>query len=159
MTEGRPATWEADAMRLRDVRGEDRALCTLYGLSAIGGCLVMGTLAVAFVVRNAGAGPIGVIGNFLRDATGNLASQFIYADLVLIWALLGAYMTVEARRYGIRHVWAYIVGAPVLALIVSFCLFMYVRQLRIAARRTEHAGPRTALTTSHAPTRGSDDHH
>ncbi|MGK5627882.1 DUF2834 domain-containing protein [Streptomyces sp. URMC 123] len=122
---------------MRDVQGRDRSLCVLYGVSAVVGFCIMGTLAVVFVVQNAEAGPIGIVTNFLRDATTNLASQFIYADLVLTWAALGAYMIVEGRRFGIRHVWAYIVGAPVLALIASYGVFMIVRQLKIAAARRE----------------------
>ncbi|MFJ2580733.1 DUF2834 domain-containing protein [Kitasatospora aureofaciens] len=122
----------------------DRSLCRMYALFAAAGTLVMGTLAVTFVVRNADAGPIGVMRNFLRDATHNLASCFIYADLALIWAALGAYMIIEARRWRIRHVWAYIVGAPALALIVSFSVFMYVRQRRIAATRTPTPQPTPA---------------
>ncbi|MFI5534096.1 DUF2834 domain-containing protein [Kitasatospora sp. NPDC051853] len=120
-------------MRLRDVRGRDRALCVLYGTSALIGAAVMGTMAVTFVVRTADAGPGGVVAAFMRDATSTFASQFIYADLALTWAALGAYMIVEARRLNIRHVWAYIVGAPALALIASYGLFMLVRQLKIAA--------------------------
>ncbi|MFD7406338.1 DUF2834 domain-containing protein [Streptomyces sp. NPDC059866] len=142
-------------MRLGDVQGRDRALCTLYGLFAVGGCLVMGTLAIVFVVRNADAGPLGVIENFLRDATRNLASQFIYADLALIWAALAAFMIIEARRLGIRHVWAYIVGAPALALVVSFSVFMYVRQLKIAALNDAPAEPTSTAMTTHATTRGT----
>lgn len=122
-------------MRFGEVRGRDRALCFLYGASALIGLVVMGTMAVVFVVQNADAGVFGVVENFLRDSTTNLASQFVYADLVLVWAAVGAYMIVEGRRYGIKHVWAYIVGAPAIALIVTYGLFMLVRQLKIAALR------------------------
>ncbi|MFD6889787.1 DUF2834 domain-containing protein [Streptomyces sp. NPDC059957] len=121
--------------RLSEVRGKDRALCFLYGASALIGLCVMGTMAVTFVVQNADAGAMGVVENFLRDSTTNLASQFVYMDLVLVWAAVGAYMIVEGRRFGIRHVWAYIVGAPAIALIVTYGLFMLVRQLKIAALR------------------------
>ncbi|MFD5146003.1 DUF2834 domain-containing protein [Streptomyces sp. NPDC058401] len=121
--------------RLSEVRGRDRALCFLYGASALIGLIVMGWMAVAFVVQNADAGALGVVENFLRDSTTNLATQFVYMDLVLTWAAVGAYMIVEGRRYGIRHVWAYIVGAPAIALIVTYGLFMLVRQLKIAALR------------------------
>ncbi|RKN77192.1 DUF2834 domain-containing protein [Streptomyces klenkii] len=123
-------------MRLADVRGRDRSLCLFYGLFGLAGTLIMGALAVAFVRENLDAGPYGVIRNFIHDALTNLASQFIYADLVLIWAALSAFMIVESRRLGIRYVWAYIVGAPALALCASFSVFMYVRQLKIAAART-----------------------
>lgn len=130
-------------MRLSEVRGKDRALCILYGASALIGFGIMGTMAVAFVVQNADAGVLGVVENFLRDSTTNLATQFVYMDLVLTWAAVGAYMIVESRRFGIRHVWAYIVGAPAIALIVTYGLFMLVRQLKIAALREaegEHGG-------------------
>ncbi|QLE74784.1 DUF2834 domain-containing protein [Streptomyces rectiverticillatus] len=138
-------------MRLGEVRGRDRALCVFYALFAFGGLVTMGALAVAFVRRNANAGPADVIRNFLHDATTNLASQFIYADLVLIWLGLAAFMIVESRRLGIRYVWAYIVGAPALALCASFAVFMYVRQLKIAALDEERrpaagAAPREALS-------------
>ncbi|MER0241099.1 DUF2834 domain-containing protein [Streptomyces sp. HSW2009] len=139
-------------MRLRELPDRDRALCVLYGASALVGAAVMGTLAVLFVVRNADAGPGGVVTHFLRDATTNLAAQFIYADLVLTWAALGAYMIVEGRRFGIRHVWAYIVGAPLLALIASYGLFMLVRQLKIAALRDPDDLPASAGAARRAAT-------
>ncbi|MEV0187064.1 DUF2834 domain-containing protein [Kitasatospora purpeofusca] len=135
-------------MRPPEPHERDRRLRLMYALCAAAGFLVMATMAVTFVVRNADAGPWGVVRNFLRDATGNLASDFVYADLALTWAALGAFMVVEARRWRIRHVWAYIVGAPALALVVSFSVFMYVRQSRIAAAR---AAGVPAPTTSARP--------
>ncbi|MEV4921583.1 DUF2834 domain-containing protein [Streptomyces roseoverticillatus] len=127
-------------MRLRDVHGRDRSLCVFYGLFGLAGTAVMGALAVAFVRENVDAGPYGVVRNFVHDALTNLASQFVYADLVLIWAALSAFMIVESRRLGIRYVWAYIAGAPALALCASFSVFMYVRQLKIAAAGAGPAG-------------------
>lgn len=126
-------------LRLDEVHGRDRHLCIFYGLFAAGGAIVMGAMAVAVVIEHMGDGVVGVVWNFLRDALSNLASQFIYADLFLIWAALGVFTVAEAHRLGIRHAWAYIIGAPALALCVSFPLFMYVRQLKIAAARGEHS--------------------
>ncbi|MFJ9696317.1 DUF2834 domain-containing protein [Kitasatospora sp. NPDC101183] len=123
----------------------DAFLCRMYAVFTAVGTLVMGAMAVAFVLDHAEDGPLGVMDDFLRDATHSLASCFVYADLALIWAALGAYQVIEARRWRIRHVWAYIVGAPALALIASFSLFMYVRQRRIAAARTA-PGPSAPAT-------------
>ncbi|MFE4371738.1 DUF2834 domain-containing protein [Streptomyces sp. NPDC056835] len=120
-------------MRFGDVRGQDRALCVFYGLFTLGGFAVMAGMAAGYVAGHLDGGPTGVVRDFLTEALGNLASRFIYADLTLIWLVLAGYMIVEARRHRIRHVWAYIVGAPALALCVSFPLFMLVRQLKIAA--------------------------
>ncbi|MBT2447650.1 DUF2834 domain-containing protein [Streptomyces sp. ISL-43] len=134
------------------MHGRDRALCLFYGLFSAAGSCVMGALAVDFVVDNIHDGPFGVIRNFLRDALTNPAARFVYADLFLIWAALAAFMVVEARRFGIRHVWAYIIGAPALALCASFTAFMYVRQLKIAAAGDEGSSPVAAA--SHELTRG-----
>ncbi|MBO8187701.1 DUF2834 domain-containing protein [Streptomyces spirodelae] len=135
--------------RFSDVRGRDRALCAFYGLFSVAGCLVMGAMAVTYLVRHREDGLLGVVREFIREALTNLASRFIYADLTLVWIALAAFMIVEARRLGIRHTWAYIVGAPVLALCVSFPLFMLVRQLRIA--RTPASGSGPGAETSSAP--------
>lgn len=137
---------------LGEVHGRDRALCMFYGLFSAAGSCVMGVLAVDFVVDNIHDGPFGVIRNFMRDALTNPAAQFIYADLFLIWAALAGFMVVEARRHGIRHVWAYIIGAPALALCASFTAFMYVRQLKIAAAGA--GAPSPAPAASHELTRG-----
>ncbi|WP_240926063.1 DUF2834 domain-containing protein [Streptomyces sp. JB150] len=141
-----------------ELRGRDRSLCLFHALFALGGFLVMGAMAVTFVVRNADAGPLGLVGNFLDDSLDTLAGRFVYADLFLIWAGLGVWMVTESRRWGIRHVWAYIVGAPALALCVSFAVFMYVRQLHIVAARARREDlQRTAPVPSfdHPPTKGS----
>lgn len=116
-----------------DLRGRDRTLCLFYGLSAVGGFLVMGAMAAAYVADHLADGPAGVVRDFLRDAVANLASGFVYADLTLVWIGLAGFMVAESRRLGIRHVWAYVAGAPVLALCVSLAVFMFVRQVRIAA--------------------------
>ncbi|RLU81336.1 hypothetical protein CTZ27_32885 [Streptomyces griseocarneus] len=111
----------------------DRALCVFYGLYTVVGFVAMGWMAVDFIVGHSDGGTSGVIGDFLRDATTNLATKFVYADLTLVWIALAGFMISEARRHRIRFVWAYIIGAPLLALAVSFPLFMLVRQLKLAA--------------------------
>lgn len=113
----------------------DRALCVCYALFTAAGFVLMGWLAVAFVVAHRAGGITGVAGDFVREALSNPATVFVYTDLTLAWIALAVFMVVESRRLGMRHVWAYIVGAPLLALAVSFPAFMYVRQRRIATTR------------------------
>ncbi|KRV48196.1 hypothetical protein AQ490_26185 [Wenjunlia vitaminophila] len=117
------------------MRGNDRAMCVCYGLLAVAGFVFMSSLAIAYVLENSDRG-LGIVTGFVEEALSNLAGKFIYADLTLVWAMLAVFMVVEGRRLGIRHVWAYIVGAPLLALAVSFPLFMLVRQFKIAATAT-----------------------
>lgn len=113
----------------------DRALCLCYGLFTVGGFLLMAWLAVDFVLSHGDGGLLGVVRDFVRDALATSAGVFIYVDLTLVWIALAVFMVAEGRRLGIRHVWAYIVLAPVLALCVSFPAFMFVRQRKIGTRR------------------------
>ena len=107
-------------------------MCVFYAVFAAISAVIMVWLAVAFTVKHWEGDFFAPGRSFVDEALSNQAGQFIYADLVLVWAALSVYMVVEGRRVGIRHVWAYIVGAPALALTVSFPLFMLVRQLKIA---------------------------
>ncbi|ADI03340.1 hypothetical protein SBI_00219 [Streptomyces bingchenggensis BCW-1] len=141
------------------MRGRDRALCLFYGLFTVGGFLVMASMAVAYVLNHRENGPSGVVRDFLRDAVTNAASRFIYADLTLVWIALAGFMVVEARRLGIRYVWSYIIGAPVLALCVSFPLFMFIRQLKIASAAKGAPSPSPSVRLSAGlQEKGSDDH-
>ncbi len=40
-------------------------------------------------------------------------------------------MVIEARRVGVKFVWAYIIGAFVIAISVAFPLFLLARELRL----------------------------
>lgn len=117
----------------------------------------MTSLIVAFVLEHREDGLFGVVEDFLRDAMTNAASRLIYADLTLVWIALAGFMVVEARRLGIRYVWAYIIGAPLLALCVSFTLFMFIRQLKIASAAKGAPNP-SARLSAESREKGSDDH-
>lgn len=119
---------------LRQTSGTHRMLCVCYGLLTVAGFLVMAGMALAYVLKQGDANLFRVAGDFVGEALSNLAGGFIYADLTLVWIALSVFMVHEARRLDIRHVWAYIVAAPLLALAVSFPAFMFVRQLKIARK-------------------------
>ena len=40
-------------------------------------------------------------------------------------------MVIEARRLGVKYVWAYIIGGFVIAISVTFPLFLLARELRL----------------------------
>jgi Terpene cyclase DEP1 len=119
---------------LRSTHGRDRVLCVCYGLGTAVGFLVMAGMALAYVLKQGDANLLRVAADFVREALSTLAGGFVYADLTLVWIVLAVFMVHEARRLGIRHVWAYIVAAPLLALAVSLPAFMLVRQLKIARK-------------------------
>ena len=69
---------------------------------------------------------------FLQDTRVNPASRSITVDLGLLLLAAVAFMIIEARRLGVRFVWAYILLGVMVAISVTFPLFMIARELRIA---------------------------
>jgi uncharacterized protein DUF2834 len=133
----------------KDLTGKDRALCTCYALFAICDFLIMTPIAIVYIVQKHHAGIIGVVADFVREALSTPAGWFVYVDLTIAWIALAVFMVSEARRLGIRHVWAYIAAAPVTALGVSFPAFMFVRQVKIAAAAAITEIPREVSLYDH----------
>lgn len=78
---------------------------------------------------------------FLNDLKANAATRSITADIVLFFLAAVIFMVFEARRLGIPYVWAYIIGGMLIAISVTFPLFLIARERKLAA--TDQAGPRT----------------
>lgn len=69
---------------------------------------------------------------FLDATRVNPASRSITVDLALLLLAAVAFMIIEARRLGVRFVWLYIVFGFMIAISVTFPLFMIAREMRIA---------------------------
>ena len=83
-----------------------------------------------FAGEGALAGGPGLV--FLQDTRVNPASRSITVDLGLLLLASVAFMVIEARRLGVRFVWLYILFGFMVAISVTFPLFMIARELRIA---------------------------
>ena len=53
------------------------------------------------------------------------------ADIFLLGLAVAILMVIEARRVGVKFVWAYIIGAFAIAISVVFPLFLIARELRL----------------------------
>lgn len=115
----------------------DRLLCGVYGLLALGALIGTWSQNIRFF-RQAGNG--GLTG-FLDDCYANAASSSISNDIIFVALAAIVFMVVESRRLDIRFVWAYAIGALVIAISVTLPLFLLARQLRLA-QRTPAADPR-----------------
>jgi hypothetical protein len=73
-------------------------------------------------------------GRFWVETLATPASTSITVDLGLLLLPLCALMIIEARRLGIRFVWLYIVLGLLVAISVTFPLFLIAREQRLAAR-------------------------
>lgn len=69
---------------------------------------------------------------FFADSKVNPASRSITVDIVLFFLAAAIFMAIEARKHDIRFVWAYVVGGMLVAISVTFPLFLIARELRLA---------------------------
>jgi len=112
--------------------GRDRLLCGLYGLLALGALLGTWSQNIRFFRQDDNGG----IPGFLQDCYANAASSSISNDIIFVALAAIVFMVVESRRLGIRFVWAYAVGALVIAISVTLPLFLLARQLKLAQHRS-----------------------
>lgn len=70
-----------------------------------------------------------------RELFANGTSTAFVLDLLCVVVVLLLWMTVEARRLGIRHVWGFWALALLLGMAGTLPLFLYTRERHVRARR------------------------
>ena len=93
------------------------------------------------------AAPGDLFGPFLRfveEAKANPASRSITVDIGFFLLAASAFMVIEARRLGVRFVWLYIIAGFLIAISVTFPLFMIAREMRVAKGGADAAWRLTA---------------
>lgn len=108
-------------------------LCLFYGLIATVAFIavwseVLGHFGTVDSLSSIGAATT----RFLADTQASQASRTVTIDLLLLSLAAMTFMVLEARRLGIRFVWAYVVLGFVLAISVTFPLFMIARERHLA---------------------------
>jgi len=102
-------------------------LCIFYAL--IAAAALYGTWSENLLYGS----PANAGGQFLWDLRANPASRSISIDLALFLLAAAVWMVLEARRIGLRFVWAYVVFAFLIAISVTFPLFLLARETRMAS--------------------------
>ena len=74
-----------------------------------------------------GMGPLDPYAVFIEQAGANAAARSITVDIAFFLLAAAAFMIIEARRLGVRFVWAYILLGFFIAISVTFPLFMIAR--------------------------------
>jgi len=77
-------------------------------------------------------GEFSALNKFLPDLRANPAARSIAVDIGLFLLAAVAFMVIEARRLGVRLVWLYVLFGFMVAISVTFPLFMIARELRLA---------------------------
>ena len=107
-----------------------KTLCAIYALIAV--------LALAGTwTHNAAYLHLGWLGanvEFWRETLVNPASASITVDIFFFALAANLWMILEARRIGLKWVWAYVLAGALVAVSVAFPLFMLQRERVLASR-------------------------
>jgi hypothetical protein len=113
------------------------ALCAVYGAIAL--IALIATWSQNLAYFGGGAGDyFGAFGAFLGDTKVTPAARSITVDIGLFFLAAAVFMVIEARKHNIRFVWAYIAGGLLVAISVTFPLFLIARELRLATSDATH---------------------
>jgi hypothetical protein len=104
-----------------------KVLCAVYALIAVVALVATWSQTVAYTH----SGLVAFFDNFWHDTRVNAASRNITADVLIFGMSVAILMVVEARKYGVRFVWLYIVGGFFVAISVTVPLFLIAREIRI----------------------------
>lgn len=100
--------------------------CALYAVIAVVALIATWTQNIAYL----GSG-VSFMPDFLSDLMVNAATRSFTFDLLLLTAAVVVLMLVEAHKHGVRYVWAYIIGGMLIAISVTFPLFLIAREVRM----------------------------
>ncbi|OBF37784.1 hypothetical protein A5724_11515 [Mycobacterium sp. ACS1612] len=103
-----------------------KALCAVYGVIAAAALIATWSQNVAYLDN-----PGRFLLHFFIDSKVTPASRSLTVDIVLFFLAAAILMVIEARKHGVRYVWAYVVGGLLIAISVTFPLFLIARELRI----------------------------
>lgn len=98
-----------------------RGLCIFYGLIA---------LAALFATWRQNLQPAHT--SYLLDLKASPASRSFTVDIGFFLLAGAALMVVEARRLGVPLVWLYVIFGFLIAISVTFPLFLIAREMRLA---------------------------
>jgi hypothetical protein len=102
-----------------------KLLCAVYVAIAL--VALVATWSQNILFFRGGGGFFG----FWEATKANPASRSITVDIALLLLAVAILMVIEARRLGVKYVWAYILGGFAIAISVTFPLFLLARELRL----------------------------
>ncbi len=104
-----------------------RLLIAFYALVSLAALVATWSQNLAYT----GGGMLSAFQLFLDETRVNPASRSITVDIGFFLLAASAFMVIEARRLGVRFVWLYILFGFLIAISVTFPIFMIARELRL----------------------------
>ena len=94
-----------------------KLLCAVYATIAIAALIATWSQNAAYFNNLAR-----FFTDFMADTKVTPASRSITVDILFFFLAAAIFMVIEARKHGVRFVWAYIVGGALIAISVTFPL-------------------------------------
>lgn len=116
-------------------------LCLFYGLVAVVALFATWSQNLTY-----SGNAVTIFTTFWTDTKVNAASRSITVDIGLFLLAATAFMVTEARKLKVRFVWAYVILGILVAISVTFPLFMIAREVRLEKARGTDAS--LALTAT-----------
>lgn len=106
-----------------------KTLCWIYAAIALVALVATWSQNLPYFVgeKLAGNGP-----SYILDLKANGAARSFTVDIGLFMLAAVFLMVIEARRLGVKFVWAYVLLGAAIAISVTFPLFLIARELRLA---------------------------
>ena len=106
----------------------DKLICGLYALIAIVALPATWINNIAFMTQAEHSSFL----DFFQAAYANAAAASLSNDVFLVGFAACAFMAIEGRRLQIRFVWLYILLSALIAISVTFPLFLIARHIKLA---------------------------
>jgi hypothetical protein len=103
-----------------------KVLCAVYALTSIAALVATWSQNLAYSDHS------NFLLAFVNDTKVTPAARSLTVDLFLLAFPVVILMVAEARKHGVKYVWAYFLAGAVTAISVTFPLFLIARELRIA---------------------------
>jgi hypothetical protein len=120
-----------------------RLLCITYGTIALLALIATWSQNLSYFRPEEGllVGFVMATGRFWPETLATPASVSITVDLGLFLLAAAVFMVIESRRLDIRFPWLYVVFGLLVAISVTFPLFLIARERRLDAREQASLAP------------------
>ena len=105
-----------------------KVLCAVYATISVAALIATWSQNVAYF--NSVTDFVPGLGSFASETRVTPASRSITVDILFFFLAAAILMVIEARKHGVRFVWAYVLGGGLIAISVTFPLFLIARELR-----------------------------
>jgi Terpene cyclase DEP1 len=112
---------------------KDKLICATYALIALVALPATWINNIAFMTQPSNNSML----DFMRAAYVNAATASLSNDLFLLAAAACIFMSIEGRRVGIRYIWLYITFSALIAISVTFPLFLLARHIKMTNPQPE----------------------